>query len=231
LLAVLGTGLADQAIQAEGMPLPLVLAGTSVLIGGIRAFLLAVSPERIEAQIPFEVTEGDADVAVFSGDQLIGSSRVQVRASAPVLAEASPGRLLMQNQDYSQNGPPTPAAAGTTATTFCLGLGAVDPPVSSGVPAPAEPLPRAVRAVSAKVGPAAAVVTYAGLVPGLVGVCQVNVVIPPELTRGDYPMSITVGDQESNSGLISVAAAVALQSRDDRDSPADRSGQSPRMPP
>jgi len=59
---------------------------------------------------------------------------------------------------------------------FLTGAGANNPPLQDGAP-PGAPVPLALP-VTVLVGQTQAEVTYAGAAPGLLGVAQVNVVIP-----------------------------------------------------
>jgi uncharacterized protein (TIGR03437 family) len=46
---------------------------------------------------------------------------------------------------------------------------------------------------------------YAGLTPGVAGLYQVNVAVPPGITTGDgVPVSLLVANQASNQVMISV---------------------------
>jgi hypothetical protein len=53
LVSIYGLDLAANTQSAGAPPLPLTLSGASVLIGGQAAPLLYVSPEQINAQVPF----------------------------------------------------------------------------------------------------------------------------------------------------------------------------------
>jgi uncharacterized protein (TIGR03437 family) len=58
---------------------------------------------------------------------------------------------------------------------------------------------------SASIESLPAEVSFVGLAPGFVGLTQMNIVVPPGLASGDYPLSVTIGGQTSNAGTISVA--------------------------
>ena len=87
------------------------------------------------------------------------------------------------------------------ATT--TGIGAVDPAVPTGAPAPLDALSRAVLPASATVGGRPADILFLGLAPGFAGLAQANLVVP-QLSAGQYPVEITVGGVTSNSPSISV---------------------------
>jgi uncharacterized protein (TIGR03437 family) len=90
-------------------------------------------------------------------------------------------------------------------TLFLTGLGQVDPPVRSGESAPLDVLSYAKNQVSATVRGANAQVLFAGLTPGSVGLAQVNVVIPAEITASErVPVLIKVGEAVSNTVYIAV---------------------------
>jgi len=67
------------------------------------------------------------------------------------------------------------------------------------------------NAIMADIGGVAATVTYAGLAPGLVGLYQVNIVIPSGATNGDNTLDIgtTAGTSYTIEALISVTGGVA----------------------
>src|ERR1039457_2501288 len=56
---------------------------------------------------------------------------------------------------------------------------------------------------TASIGDLPAVLKYAGIAPGTVGVAQMNMVVPA-LAAGDYALQVSIGGVKSNSGLISV---------------------------
>jgi uncharacterized protein (TIGR03437 family) len=89
---------------------------------------------------------------------------------------------------------------------YCAGLGAVDPPIPSGMPAPAAPSSRAVNEVLVKIGEVAEPATEAVLAPGLAGVYIVTAVVPPDVTPGDQVPVVLI-----TSGQISQQVTMAVQ--------------------
>ncbi|MCX6615357.1 MAG: hypothetical protein NTZ98_04560 [Acidobacteria bacterium] len=75
-----------------------------------------------------------------------------------------------------------PAKAGDVVVVYCTGLGATNPAVRSGEAAPASPLAKVVTPVTVTIGGQPAVVQFAGLTPGFVGLYQVNAQIPAGVT-------------------------------------------------
>jgi uncharacterized protein (TIGR03437 family) len=109
---------------------------------------------------------------------------------------------VVQNQDYSVNGPSNPAKVGSYVTLYGTGAGAVSPAVPTGAAAPAVPLSN-VANITASINGVPATVTFAGLTPGSVGLLQVNLRIPT-LPGGTFPIQIAVGDVKSNAPSIAV---------------------------
>ena len=67
LITIFGSNLANAAMSAPTARLPRSLGGVTLSINGIAAPLLFVSPGQINAQVPFEVTEGPAKVDSSTG--------------------------------------------------------------------------------------------------------------------------------------------------------------------
>jgi uncharacterized protein (TIGR03437 family) len=82
-----------------------------------------------------------------------------------------------------------------TITIYATGLGRTSPAVDSGMPAPADPLPSAVIPAQVTLGGTPLNVDYAGLVPGEVGVYQINATVPGILPQQglDIPLVISQG--------------------------------------
>jgi adhesin/invasin len=74
---------------------------------------------------------------------------------------------------------------------FCTGLGAVTPAVLDGAPAPSSPAQTTATAV-VTIGGVSANVLFSGLTPGLVGLYQVNVLVPAGISTGIASLSISV---------------------------------------
>jgi hypothetical protein len=121
---------------------------------------------------------------------IYGSSRLP-RTPAPLPFSAyAPAFRGVAHDDH--RGAPTaqdPALPDEVLVFYMTGLGPVTPPVPLNRPAPLDPLSRTVAPVvcqwnAAEGGPVAEV-GFAGLAPGLTGIYQVNVGVPPNLTSGE----------------------------------------------
>ena len=91
-----------------------------------------------------------------------------------------------------------PAQAGDIVTMYANGLGAVNPPVPSGTPAPLEgPLSQTVFTLTVTIGGKNAAVQFAGLAPGYPDLYQVNATVPPGVPAGSAAVVLTIAGQSS----------------------------------
>jgi len=86
-----------------------------------------------------------------------------------------------------------PAKAGETIVLWGIGFGPVDPPVAAGTAATSADM--LTTPVQVSFGSVAATVTYAGLVPGTIGVYQFNVMVPDVADNPETPFTLTLGGQ------------------------------------
>ena len=204
LATLFGTHLAG-SLTVAGAPLPNSLAGVSITVNGRPAPILAVTSKQVNFQVPWETLAGNAQVVVSVNGSAANTLSVPVLAAAPGIFSNGSGRAVVQNSDYSLNTDSNPAPAGGTIIAYLTGSGPVNVAMSDGVAASSSPLAKAMSQTSATIGPLPAQVSFVGLAPGFVGLTQMNIVVPPGLASGDYPLSVTIGGQTSNSGLVSVA--------------------------
>lgn len=201
LISIFGQNLSTGAAES-GLPLQLLLNGTSAIIGGAALPLLYVSAKQMNAMIPY-------DVPINTTVQLVIQNNSSLTVPMPVsVAPAQPAVFTVNQNGKGQGyifGPNSrladannPVRSGDTVTIFCAGLGAVDQPILPGSPAPANPLARTTSPVTATVSGTAANVTFAGLAPGYVGLYQVNAVVPEGVTPGNaVNLILTVAGQVS----------------------------------
>jgi uncharacterized protein (TIGR03437 family) len=202
LVRIAGWNFLDDAAEfADGVPLPTSFVGISVEVNGQPIPLLAMTPSQITAQLPFTIPAGATDFAVnFGGGQQL-TATAQVKAAAPeVLQYVQPfftsiyamafhaGTAIVADQAH-------PGSAGEVLEMYGIGLGAVSPAVDAGMPGPSNPLASAIAVPEVKIGSKTATVTFAGLAPGLVGIDQVNAVVPSGLKSGSQPVGWSVSGQ------------------------------------
>jgi uncharacterized protein (TIGR03437 family) len=180
---VRGSNLAASRQQTGKLPLALSLGGVSATVNGITAPLYSIAPDTLAIQIPYETGLGAAVLGI-NNNGLIASYLFSVQAAAPAFFTTSGGSLI----------PNASARQGQTITAFVTGEGDVTPFLATGAsPAagsPAKFLPQPILKYVVSVGGVLAPITFIGVVPGLVGVTQINFVVPLTAPEGAQPLSI-----------------------------------------
>jgi uncharacterized protein (TIGR03437 family) len=197
---------------------PTVLDGISVTVNNIPAYIAYISPTQINIQAPDDSTVG-AGIAIQVSTAVRKSNTLTLdkKAIAPALLAPAlfkvDGRqyVVAQFTDAASAGTFVgrsgliagvgfrPARPGETINIYGIGFGPVSPATPAGTIAAGltaiQPTP------VFRIGSAVAATSYAGLVPGLVGLYQFNVVVPP-LAPGDHPITVETGGVSANSGLF-----------------------------
>lgn len=197
--------LATLQLNADGRSITNLLAGTRVLFDAEPAPMIYAVDGQVSAIVPYGVASKQT-VAIQAEYLGVRSSAVTlpVISSAPGIFTAAAtgrGQAAVLNQDFTINGPGSPAAKGSIIQIFATGAGQTNPAGTDGHLA-ASPLPVALLPVAISIAGADAVVTYAGAAPGLVeGVIQVNARIPDGIQSGnEVPVVLRIGGAESPAG-------------------------------
>jgi uncharacterized protein (TIGR03437 family) len=209
ILSVFGTQLAPATAGAPGLPLPTMLAGATVTVGGVSAPLFYVSPAQLNVQIPYEVPPG-AGVAlrVYNNSESAFDS-FTVTATAPAIFSTNSqgtGQGAILNTSYQVVDTSHPATPGSTyLQIYCMGLGAVSNQPADGAPASSTTLSQTSVTPSVTIGGVTANASFSGLAPGFVGLYQVNVQVPAAVAAGSaVTVSMSIGGVTSNTVTIAV---------------------------
>ena len=204
LVSIFGNGLSTETLNAETSPLPTNLGGTSITVDGIPAALLFVSPTRINLQIPFETTGETAEIIVTTPAGA-SSAAVDVNQAQPeIFFDPTTGLGALVNIETGVTLWEQHLPAGATAAVICAGLGAVDPTVNTGHPAPLNPRAETVLTVEAEIDGRAVNVLFSGLAPGFSGLYQVNIKLPTDLDTGRYILVIRTAGFVSNEVFVDI---------------------------
>ena len=202
--ALFGANLAaDTALASGGNSLPLSLSGTSVTVNGVPAPLFFAGPGQVNFLVPYEIS-GPMGEVVLRNER--GQAAVRVTQTL-----ASPGMFLSGTGPsvYHGNSLPVwdfaPARSGEEVVLFASGLGAVEPAVPAGSPAPFSPLARVVQVPTVRVDGRVAEVRFAGLTPGFVGLYQINFVVPAGTRSGRVPFFLEAGGVSSPVLTLAIA--------------------------
>lgn len=215
---------------ATTTPLPTKLSNVSVRLNNVLAPLFFVGVGgaqgtgafQINYQIPYQIQSGLAKLEVLNNDTVVTTGYLIVGAVAPGVFTATAtgkGQAVALNQDFSLNGDSSqlpnakPEARGRVVTFFANGPGgqfknpANNQTLSpvSGTPTPASPIYATASTPIVTVGGVPATVAFSGLTPGLIGLWQLNVVIPANAPVGNsVPVIIKLNRRTTNQTTIAV---------------------------
>jgi uncharacterized protein (TIGR03437 family) len=200
IASAFGTNLATSMQQAQSIPLPVTLGGTTVLVtdaNGISRYadLFYVSPTQVNYEVPPGVVAGKASVTVAVNGDPVAFGTITLAAVAPGIYTAnSTGKGLAAGFAYTLHADGTNSMA-TLAVP--IDLGAATDQVTL------ELFGTGIRnhtgTVSAKIGTATATVAYAGPQNTFVGLDQVNITLPRSLIgAGSVTVALTVDTQPAN---------------------------------
>jgi len=199
---------------------PTWLDGSAVTIGGIPAYVVYVSPNQINALVPFNVPTGSEPVIVTNSGGVSAAQTVTVNALQPGLLATPPFNVggtqyaVALYPDFTSYVLPTgaisgvtssPAQPGETIVLFGTGFGPVSTGIASGqIVTEANAL---VNQVQFSIGGVAATTTYQGLGPGEAGVYQFDIVVPNGVAAGNAALTFT----QANGGSGTQTLYVAIQ--------------------
>ena len=205
IVQIFGSGLAVTT-GSTNVPLPTVLNGTSVLIGGELAPLYFVSSGQINAQIPVDLLPGqEYQVLVVANNAYTTPDAIHIAPVTPGIARLANGRVIAQHADFSLVSEDAPAKPGEYLVAYLAGMGLTDNPVGTGAQAPASPLAAVNSFASVAVDGKAAPVLFAGLTPGFIGLYQINFQVPADAPTGDRKLEIFQGGMAANISVLPVA--------------------------
>jgi uncharacterized protein (TIGR03437 family) len=212
IAAVFGTNLSvGQESSTAPAPLPMTLAQSSSTVGGTPAPLYFAMPTQVNLQVPWELAgQTQASIVTTVDGAPSAAETVALAPFAPGIfsmnAMGSGQGAVLIASTYQLAGAATPVTRGTYVAIFCTGLGAVtNQPATGTAAAPGSPLSVALTQPTVTIGGASAVVSYAGLAPGFVGLYQVNALVPSSISPGSaVPLIIVMGPSISNTVTIAV---------------------------
>jgi uncharacterized protein (TIGR03437 family) len=206
LISIFGTNLATAAPSlANGAPWKTEMSGARVVLNGQNIPLYYVSATQINAQLPYGLAEGIYNLTVATSLGTSGPEPFAVGSAAPGIFTFQDGkRGIVQNQDYSFNGPQNPEQRGNVVIAYLTGIGAVTPPIREGDAAPFDRLLQATLPNGATMDGVSCEVQFLGLTPGYIGLAQANVKIPAGANTGESSLVIVVNGQSSKPVTVYV---------------------------
>jgi uncharacterized protein (TIGR03437 family) len=201
---------ASTQVMPGAAAFPTSIDGVQVLINGTAAQIYYASPSQISAIVPFSVRSAGSNVAsiqVVNGSAKTNTVTAFVNSTAPGIFTQSANGLGYVSAVHTATGalvtPDNPAVAGEYLAVFLTGLGTVtssgdaDVYVGNHLSVYFDDY---ARGASQK-----AVVSFAGLAPGLAGLYQMNVQVPSGVGPGDVYLEISTDSADVNQAMIPVS--------------------------
>lgn len=213
ILTMYGQNLANSTASASALPLQASMAGVQVMMNGTAAPIVDVSPTRVDAIVPYSTSGGLVQIQVMNnGTQSNAVTLYQGDCSPGVFTLTSNGLGdgAILHSDYSVVNSSSPAKQGEVVQIYLTGLGAVNPPVADGAPAPSNPLTGTTTSYQVWIGGAFSgvqgTVQFQGLAPGFPGLYQINVQIPTNAPLGDQYVGINTDKCYNEQAKIPIVA-------------------------
>jgi uncharacterized protein (TIGR03437 family) len=203
LISIFGSNLASAATSASS-PLPTVLGGSCVTFNNTPLPLLATAPGQINAELPPTLAAGRYSLVVRSiaGQAASGTVNVTLAKYAPAVFVDGQGAALF-HADGTRVNKDNPGKRDEKLTLYATGLGTTTGgKVTAGTVSPASPLavtgPVSLYFGNPLIKEAAIIVDWSGLLPGAIGVYQINCRIPGAHLKGDaMPITVKIGGVSS----------------------------------
>jgi uncharacterized protein (TIGR03437 family) len=208
IVEVFGSGLGPPVGVSPGViPLVNTFDNTYVLIGPYQAPLYYLSSGQLDIQLPAELDATQQYPIVVSANNAITlPDTLSIVPATPGVAAFANGGIIAQHTDYSLVTAASPAKPGEVIIIYLAGLGATNPSVASGMPAPSTPpLAEVTLPVTVTVDNQNAVVDFAGLTPGSAGLYQIDFQVPTSASTGNLNVVVMQNGLTSNTTTLSVS--------------------------
>jgi uncharacterized protein (TIGR03437 family) len=236
MVTLFGSNLSSGTARATTFPLPTTLLNTRVLVNGVAAPLVMVSPTQITLLVPGAASPDLTAYAAFqvqnngavcpspapAGSQCPGSKLVTMYTNYPApgifsLSQNGFGPAAALNASGDVIGAANPLKAGDTPMLFLTGMGSVSPALGDGVPSSSTGQPLNLvdlyneSALSVYFdGRASTSITFAGVAPGYAaGLYQINAQIPAGVSSGDDYLEILTPEAEAEQVTLSITGTPA----------------------
>jgi uncharacterized protein (TIGR03437 family) len=200
-------------ISLLGQGMPTALGDACLTVNGASAPLLqSVSATQINAQLPFDA-DGNAQLTLYTPGGVSNNLNVTILPAAPSVFRTSgnpttdsAAATVYRASNNSLVSPLNPVQAGDELVIFATGLGRTTPAIRAGEAAPADPLSMTVIPPEVTLDGEPLIVDNASLMPGGIGIYQINVKAPLDVGGGDnVPLTISQGGM-STTVAVQVAA-------------------------
>ncbi len=199
LVSIFGWDLSPVNQASSQIPLPTALGESCLTVNGVPTPVLFVSPQQINAQLPFEV-EGNVTLVLHTPGGVSDNYNLTILPTAPSVFQraasgaSAPVPTIVRYGDGRMVTPSNPIRPEDHIVIYLTGMGRTNPAIDAGVPSPADPPATTLVPPDLHLAGVGLPVSYAGLAPGQVGVYQINAFVPWWVPHGDaLPLVIDQG--------------------------------------
>lgn len=205
VVALFGANMSSGTNSPGVLPLLNSINGSYVLVGGDQLPLYYASPGQINAQLPVDLPLNRPQaVIVATGSAYTLPDNINITAVSPGVAAYPSGDVIAQHADFTLVNAASPAHPGEVLIMYLVGMGATNPSTPTGQQTTG-PLEPAVVQPIVTVGSQQAVVSFAGLSPGGIGLYQINFQVPLGLPGGSANVTVTQGPAAANVTTLPIS--------------------------
>ncbi len=209
LISIFGQRLAAGQAISQSLPLETELATTSLRVGDRLMPLLFVSDSQVNAMIPYGVPANTQHQVILQrGRTFAFGEPITLADAQPAifsLDQTGEGQAIIIRGDGQLARPGSAVKKGDAVVVYAAGLGALEPALLAGFPAPSDPLSRVASPIQLTIGGAEAEVFFAGSTPGFTGLYQINAYVPGTAPSGEaVEVVLTVANQLSRPTTIAI---------------------------
>jgi uncharacterized protein (TIGR03437 family) len=203
LIALRGRNLSPVNQVSSTTPLPTALGESCLTVNGVAVPMFFVSPEQINAQLPYQI-DGSVAMTLRTPGGVSDNLNLTLQPAAPsVFRNGAAGPetripTIIRTRNNELVTVSNPLHREDVISIYLAGMGNTSPAVEAGVPVQMDPVPVPVILPTLRIGNADMEVLFAGLAPGQIGVYQINARVPSFAPLGfAVPLSISQGGQST----------------------------------
>lgn len=205
LAATFGHQLCQVTAAATSQPLPLTLAGVTVMVNNLSAPLLYVSPTQVNYILPANVDPGTAVIKVMNGGAMVANGTVAVETVSPSIFTILASGKGVPAAQITADGVSFQSVGYADGSARTLSVGTANKPNYLVLYGTGLRRRSSLSNVRVTVGGVPAEVTYLGAHPTLAGLDQMNLKLPQELRgRGNVDVMVTIDGRTANPVSITI---------------------------
>lgn len=205
--ALFGAQLGQTTASATSFPLPLTLAGVTVMVNNLSASLLYVSPTQINYIVPANTDPGTAAVTVMNGGAAVATGTVPVEAVSPSIFTILASGKGTPAAQTTFDGVTFQSVGYTDGSSRVLSVGTAARPNYLVLYGTGLRRRSSLSNVRVTIGGVPAEVTFLGAHSRLAGMDQLNVKLPQELRgRGNVDVVVTIDGKSANIVTVNIGA-------------------------